>query len=39
MVQVWTTADKENWVKLTKACSTKIETPAWDKYIADKFNL
>ena len=39
MVQVWTTADKQNFVKLVKSALETIETPAFDKYIAHKFNL
>ena len=38
MVQVWTSADKKNFCKLVKSALDTIETPAWDKYIAYKFN-
>ena len=39
MVEVWTTEDRKRLVRLVKSALDKIETPAWDKYIANKFNL
>ena len=39
MVEIWTTGDRQNFVKLVKSALDTIETPAFDKYISYKFNL